>query len=117
MEPHQNHFDMQKGFQRLFSLHGEMIQGDTFSVGFSLIDLFTVNISITKNIIPAGMVGGVTVVTEGVTTAATDGLTVMMDPLLEMIAGKSRYVTTVGTVIGEENEEEDLEDQDGKKIL
>lgn len=58
----------------------------------------------------------VTVVTEGATaTAEADGPNVMVDPLLEMIAGKSRYVTTTGTMIGEENEEE-KEDQDGKRI-
>lgn len=45
--------------------------------------------------------------------AEVDG-TEMKDPLLEMIVGRSRHVTTVGTTIVET--EEDTEDQDGRTI-
>ena len=61
------------------------------------------------------MLGEAIVATEEVIIVETDGKTVMMDPLLEMIAGRNRFVTTAGIVIAEENEEEDH--QDGKKIL
>lgn len=59
------------------------------------------------------MPGETAPVAEGETTAEVDG-GVVMDPLLEMIAGTNRLVTTVGTVIvAEENEEED---QSGRRI-
>lgn len=69
------------------------------------------------------MIGEVTgiVVEEEAMQAGTDAGEIargkekeMMDPLLEMIAGRSRCVTTAGTTIAEEIEE-DQEDQDGKR--
>lgn len=68
------------------------------------------------------MIGGITgiMAEEGAIQAddGTENVTVirseMMDPLFEMIAGRSRCVTTVGTTIEEETEE-DQEVPDGKR--
>lgn len=68
------------------------------------------------------MIGGATGIVAGEgATRADAGIEIvkgtrieMMDPLFEMIAGRSRCVTTAGTTIAEEIEE-DPEDQDGKK--